>query len=556
MVDVWHRYPSPKVLGHAMVKDVLQGNVVIQEKIDGCVTPETPILMVDMSYKPASKLKPGDKVVGFDEELKNTRLRTSTVTVSTPIEKECYKITLSDGRQITASYDHPWVKRYTTSNNSKVYITTEKLTVGTNLVALPYWDEDKSWDSGYIAGLFDGEGSLVRSGNSRVLSVYQRSGTVLTNLIKLLTKYNFNFSLDVRRRKEHYQEVGSLVLRGGSWTEILRFLGIYRPKRLIEDVKKIWEGTKLNYVPSVVVTNIEKIGKTVVQGLSTTTKTYTAYGLLCHNSQFSFGNIDGQLKIRSRGKEIDLDAPEKLFNKGIEYVKSLFADGKLKLNYMYSGEYLQKPKHNTLCYDRAPKNNIILFDIRYDNEHYVDTQTLQEEAALLELEAVPTYFTGRGEEIASDKLQDFMKNKSILGGEFNIEGIVIKNYNQFSKDGKVQMAKIVSDSFKEKHKVAWKNTAPQKGDILEILKATYRHENRWNKAIQHLKEQDKLTDTPKDIGALIKEVQSDIKKECEEEIKEKLFNWAWSYISRVAVKGFPEWYKNQITTNFMEKKDD
>ena len=31
----WHSYPSPKAIGHAMVRDLFEGPVVVEEKIDG-----------------------------------------------------------------------------------------------------------------------------------------------------------------------------------------------------------------------------------------------------------------------------------------------------------------------------------------------------------------------------------------------------------------------------------------------------------------------------------------------------------------------------------------
>jgi hypothetical protein len=40
-------------------------------------------------------------------------------------------------------------------------------------------------------------------------------------------------------------------------------------------------------------------------------------------SQFSFGIFDGELKCRSKGKEIVIDAPEKMFNQAVETIKEL-----------------------------------------------------------------------------------------------------------------------------------------------------------------------------------------------------------------------------------------
>jgi hypothetical protein len=37
-----------------------------------------------------------------------------------------------------------------------------------------------------------------------------------------------------------------------------------------------------------------------------------------------------------------------------------------------------------------------------------------------------------------------------------------------------------------------------------------------------------------------------VKRECEEEIKEKLFAFAWPHIARMSTRGLPEWYKELL----------
>lgn len=69
---------------------------------------------------------------------------------------------------------------------------------------------------------------------------------------------------------------------------------------------------------------------------------------------------------------------------------------------------------------------------------------------------------------------------------------------------------------------------------------------RWNKAVQHLKERGEFTESPKDIGPLIKEVQHDIAEECSDEIKDALYRYAIKHIQRGVVAGLPEWYKEEL----------
>lgn len=258
-------------------------------------------------------------------------------------------------------------------------------------------------------------------------------------------------------------------------------------------------------------------------------------------SQFSFGVFNGEIKARSKGKEIILDAPEKMFNKAIETIISLKGD--LIDGYTYRGEFLSKPKHNALAYDRIPNSNIILFDINTGHETYMSYEDKVKEAKRLGLEVVPKIYEGM---ITSpEQLLSYMETISVLGGQ-KIEGVVIKNYNKFGRDKKVLMAKHVSEAFKEVHKVSWKEANPKSGDILQILSAKYKTPSRWNKAIQHLKEAGHDVTSPKIIGSLIKEVQSDTHTECAQDIKEELFKWAWPQIQRQLVSGLPEYFKEEL----------
>ena len=127
-----------------------------------------------------------------------------------------------------------------------------------------------------------------------------------------------------------------------------------------------------------------------------------------------------------------------------------------------------------------------------------------------------------------------------------MEGIVLKNYNQFGEDKKVLMGKWVREEFKEIHQGAWKGANPSRSDILEMMIKVYRNENRWQKAIQHLRDSGQLLGEPKDIGPLIREFQKDLTEECAAEIKEKLFEYALPKILRGASAGLAEYYKELL----------
>ena len=222
-------------------------------------------------------------------------------------------------------------------------------------------------------------------------------------------------------------------------------------------------------------------------------------------SQISFGIFDGELKIKSKAKELILDAPEKMFSLAVDYIISI--KDKLENGYTYRGEYLRCPKHNSLCYDRIPNNYIMIFDINSAEEEYLPYEAVCAKACAIGLETVPLLFTSS---IIEDPtlLPAAINKVSCLGGN-NMEGLVVKNYAMLGADKKVLMAKYVSENFKEIHKKNWKLTKPGKADVIQLIIGSLRTEARWAKAMQHLKERGELTESPQDIGKLMRELDSD-----------------------------------------------
>lgn len=261
-------------------------------------------------------------------------------------------------------------------------------------------------------------------------------------------------------------------------------------------------------------------------------------------SQFSFGvTEEGELRVRSKGAVMLADAPEKMFTLAVESVRSRLP--LLTPSYTYRGEYLAKPKHNTIPYERIPNGHIIIFDVNTGHENYMLRADKEAEAARIGLECVPLIFQGHIEKL--DEFRAFLDTDSVLGGN-KVEGVVVKpaNYALYGPDKKTLMGKFVSEAFKESHQKAWKESNPNKGDILEKLKDAYHSPARWQKAIQHLREAGLLEQSPRDIPVLLKEVGIDIHKECAEEIKDALFKWAWPQIQRASTRGLPEWYKEHL----------
>lgn len=259
-------------------------------------------------------------------------------------------------------------------------------------------------------------------------------------------------------------------------------------------------------------------------------------------SQFSFGLVDGELECRSRGQRV-IQEDAGMFKLAVETAQDLARQGLLVEGYIYRGEFLQKPKQNTLVYDRVPKGNIILFDIDRGDQDYLPFDRVADYAEAMDLEYVPTWEINGVPTMES--IEKWMQMKSVLGNT-TVEGLVFKNYEEFGRDSKTLMGKYVSEKFREKHSGDWKKRNPGGKAFAAMLTKQYATEARWAKARQHLHEQGELENEMRDIPKLMQEINRDVLEDCGEEIREKLFKHFWKQISRGLTHGMPEWYKETL----------
>ena len=192
----------------------------------------------------------------------------------------------------------------------------------------------------------------------------------------------------------------------------------------------------------------------------------------------------------------------------------------------YRGEAITSPKHNVLNYGRVPAGCFAIWDLFCadinDYKHHDDHKTF---ALELEVEFAPAYYDGCPKAFRSvEALEEFMSRESILGGP--IEGIVIKRPGHLIGD-KPCMGKFVSGSFREKHTDGGNPKIKNFSDFDTMLMtqvSLFRTDARYDKAIAHLRDQDKLSYEMKDMPLLINELLEDFKEECKEEILEDIWN--------------------------------
>lgn len=184
-------------------------------------------------------------------------------------------------------------------------------------------------------------------------------------------------------------------------------------------------------------------------------------------------------------------------------------------------EFLKSPKHNTILYDRVPKNNLYLFGAMINGDHMV-TGSLIEMADVFGID--PPNIIHNGHVESAEELKEFMTHQSYLGGSI-VEGVVIKNYNRtydplmvHSQEfiGYPMCAKYVREDFKAANMKQW-NTVNRRTGVDAVVDKFFVGD-RFNKTVQHLNDEGKISYTKSDLKYLIPEFFNDLMDEKKEAI--------------------------------------
>lgn len=277
-------------------------------------------------------------------------------------------------------------------------------------------------------------------------------------------------------------------------------------------------------------------------------------------SQFSFwfDEDKGSIIFKSKNTILGCDVgTNALFDPAISAIleMNLDIDRMIKEEIIFRGECVSKLKHNSIKYERTPKNYVIIFDVEKNGKvlSHKEAKNISEEFGF---EFVPVYYEGY---LKEKELSKFLNEKSCLGNSVSIEGIVVKRIdcnlfihlfkNITEKEASPEdlflfmpaRMKLVSKDFRELNDNNWK--IEKKDSMYERIGQKYCSMQRWKKVIQHGLEDNKLTLTPKDIGYLIPKIIDDVIEEEIDNIKEDLYDASIKRIKGYFIKGFPEWYK-------------
>lgn len=251
-----------------------------------CLPDDQRVLTSDLRWVPIQKLDVGDELIGFDEQAGATaRFRPSIVQALGKVVRPTYEIVTDQGT-VCASGGHLFVA--TTRSRGHAWTRTDALKPGDRMVYImrPY-EQDRSWEAGWLAGFFDGEGTCSRY----QLNIGQVVGPTLDKLKKIMDAKGYGYTvkqirpIGVDGRGIHSRKLFENMYVHGPYHDAMRFLGEVRPERLVNRGRTLWEdhGIRSRTCPAAVVQSVRFLGNEEVNSIATSTRTLVTEGFLSHN---------------------------------------------------------------------------------------------------------------------------------------------------------------------------------------------------------------------------------------------------------------------------------
>jgi hypothetical protein len=308
----WTRYPASygtraKQRLSTAAYDAYSGILGHQHVPENCVHPDTLILAADMRWVRAGDLRTGDRLVGFDEEnaqvgsTPGRRFREAFATVHGTVEKDCYQVKLADGAEVVASADHKWLVNlpYVNRGSRIAWVETRNLDPAKYKIkslGVQPWTERLDKEAGWLAGAIDCDGAVVfnKAGDAGVLfgqSVGRAD--VLDRFVTGVRDAKLEHYEVHRDKPSGYGRSGftDVRVKGGLW-RLIGFLAELAPEKFEAVRDNCWINRVVGKTTTAAdIASIEHVGRQPVVSLETSTRTYVAASLLCHNTHGDPGNL-------------------------------------------------------------------------------------------------------------------------------------------------------------------------------------------------------------------------------------------------------------------------
>ncbi|MDX2813412.1 hypothetical protein PV410_12745 [Streptomyces sp. PA03-5A] len=267
-----------------------------------CLERSERILTADLQWVPCGELKAGDRILAFNEHHGNRdgagnhrRWEFAEITYSEPAVKDCVRVTLENGDSVVCTTDHPWLVS-SGPGAKRQWVEAADLLKKPRRGAVPEaryvfraldtWEPQRSYEAGWLAGMFDGEGSL-HIGSANKLAITQAVGPIadLIEARMLAAGFKPMTHISSPRGPLSKKDLKKFEVAGG-FSEICRVLGTLRPGRLLEKLQTSGLEKRTIRADHVRIVSVDPVGPTPVQSISTSSRTYIGEGYLMHNSGF------------------------------------------------------------------------------------------------------------------------------------------------------------------------------------------------------------------------------------------------------------------------------
>lgn len=266
-------------------------------QIGFCQLPSTKVLTSNLEWITLDNIKVGQSIIAVDENIKGgkgtaRKIRTSVVENKFDVYEDAIRITMENGKQLTATPGHKFLVKGHHSQRLD-WTQTKDLRIGDEIgLLVEPWD-DGTFDDGKFGGLIDGEGHLSKPNRTGIsLTISQVDGAVWDFLKRYVDKNNigYRFEIDKRRpgisSKLGAKEVNKLIV--GNMSDVLHIVGKTRPVRFLG--RKFWENKRMSLLKTNI-KSIEHLGKMRMIDLQTSEKTYISNGFVSHNSTAAVGYL-------------------------------------------------------------------------------------------------------------------------------------------------------------------------------------------------------------------------------------------------------------------------
>jgi hypothetical protein len=255
-----------------------------------CLSPDTKILTTDLRWATLGEARIGDELIGFDENAiarDRRRFKRTRIEHLSRVTLPSVKITMSNGIEVICSRNHRWLSLSPCGGNIRWRDTrteVRSLSVGNQIYTLgPPWAEENTRESGWLAGVIDGEGWLSKA-QGNPMGIAQCPGEIHSAVHAALASRGFTCGDRATDDSEDSTTDCRTVSILGGFTQKLRLLGSVRPLRLLQKAPVMWEGTSVGASEVTTIVSIEDVGEVDLISIGTGTQTLVANGLLSHNS--------------------------------------------------------------------------------------------------------------------------------------------------------------------------------------------------------------------------------------------------------------------------------